>query len=81
MPGLGRFQMPGATKLMHHNYWAHPRRASELQLLKSARLESVLHSNRSHRKKAVRDPQLESSPRSPQLKKGLTQQQRPSAAE
>ena len=47
----------GATKLMHHNYWActlkprgHNYWAHILQLLKPKHLEPVLHNKRSHRK-------------------------------
>ena len=46
----------GATKPMRHNYWAcaleparHNYWAHVPQLLKSARLEAVLHNKRSHR--------------------------------
>ena len=46
----------GATKPVHHNYWAcalepmsHNYWACAPQLLKPARLEPVLHSKRSHR--------------------------------
>ena len=55
-PGPGRSHMRGATKPMRHNYWAcalepvsHNYWARVPQVLKPARLESVLCNKRSHR--------------------------------
>ena len=76
----------GATKPMHHNYWActleltrHNYWAHVSQLLKTAHLEPMLRNKRSHlnEKAAHRN---ESSPCSPQLEKAHAQQQRPNTA-
>ena len=75
----------GATKPMHHNYWAcapepacHNYWARVLQLLKPGHLEPV-PATRSHRnEKPVH--RTKSSPRSPQLEKARAQQGRPNTA-
>ena len=76
----------GATKPMHHNYWAcalepvsHNYWAHVPQLLNPAHLEPVLRNKRSHRnEKPVHT--TKSSPCSPQLEKAHVQQQGPNAA-
>ena len=67
----------GATKPVRHNYWActlepasHNYWARMPQLLKPARLESVLCNKRSHPMRSPRSA-MKSSPRSPQLEKSL----------
>ena len=50
----------GATKPVHHNYWAHV-----LQLLKPVRLEPVLRNKRSHRKE--KPTQCDEDPMQPKL--------------
>ena len=69
----------GATKPMHHNYWAcalepvsHNYWARVQQLVEPARLEPVLRNKRSHHN--------EKPACSPQLEKARAQQQRSSAA-
>ena len=58
IPVLGRFHMPWATKLEHHNYWtltlgslSQNYWACVLQLLKPTSLEPVLRNKRSHHNK------------------------------
>ena len=64
----------GATKPVHHNYWAHAP-----QLLEPVCLEPVLRNRRGHR---MRSPHTaaKSSPRSLQLEKTRAQQQSTNAA-
>ena len=76
----------GATKPVRRNYWAcalepasHNYWARVPQLLKPTRLEPVVCNKRNH---PMGSPQtaMKSSPRSPQLAKARTQQQRPKTA-
>ena len=64
-----------AVEAVSHNYWAHA-----LQLLKP--VHSRAHAPQQREATARRSPRTvtKSSPRSPQLEKARTQQQRPNAA-
>ena len=77
----------GATKPMHHSYWAcilepasHNYWAHVPQLLKPAHIEPVFCNKRRHSNEKPVHTAVKSSPRSPQLEKAHTQQQRPKAA-
>ena len=77
----------GATKPMHHNYWAcaleptrHNYGARVPQVLKAARLEPMLHNKEKPLQWEAHAPQRSVAPLSPQLEKACAQQQRPKAA-
>ena len=74
IPGPGRSHMPRSNEAHMPQLLSLCSRAYTPQLLKPARLEPMLRNKRSHR------TTVKSSPRSPQLEKARTQQQRPNAA-